>query len=56
LKRRGFVNLRSQDETIYLEPLEHLVKTGRTAADDLLDRYNGPWNKNINHIFAEYAF
>jgi len=56
LKRRGFVNLKSQDETIYLEPLESLVKSGRSAADDLLARFHGRWQGDIDHIFAEYAF
>jgi glutamate--cysteine ligase len=56
LKRRGFVNLKSQDETIYLEALESLVKSGRTAASDLLTLFHGRWNGDIDHIFAEYAF
>lgn len=56
LKRRCFVNLRSQDETIYLEPLESLVKSGRTAADELLERYHGAWKGKIDFIFAEHAF
>jgi glutamate--cysteine ligase len=56
LKRRGFVNLKSQDETIYLEALESLVKSGRTAATDLLALFHGRWNGDIDHIFAEYAF
>ncbi len=56
LKRRGFVNLKSQDETIYLEALQSLVKSGRSAADDLLERFHGRWKGDIDHIFAEYAF
>ena len=56
LKRRGFVNLRSQDETIYLQPLEAVARSGRTIADDLLQRYKGAWKGNIDHIFVEHAF
>lgn len=56
LKRRGYINMRSQDETIYLQPLESLARAGRTVADELLERYNGVWNSNIDHIFAEHAF
>lgn len=56
LKRRRMVNLRSQDETIYLDKLEDLVRSGKTAADELLEMYHGRWQGNIDHIFAEHAF
>ena len=45
-----------EDETIYLEPLRELVASGKTVADDLLDRYEGAWGRNIDHIFEEIAF
>ncbi len=56
LARRRFLSLRNQDETIYLEPLETLVTAGRTAADELLERYHGAWKGNVDFIFAEHAF
>ena len=56
LRRRGEINLKSQDETVYLAPLEHLVGSGRTVADELIERYNGRWRGSIDHIFAEFAF
>jgi glutamate--cysteine ligase len=56
LKNRRRINVRSQDETIYLAPLERLVGTGRTVADELIERYEGPWRHNIDHIFEEFAF
>jgi glutamate--cysteine ligase len=56
LRNRREINLKSQDETIYLAPLEHLVGSGRTVADELIERYEGRWRGNIDHIFEEFAF
>jgi glutamate--cysteine ligase len=56
LRNRRRINVLSQDETIYLTPLEGLVASGKTVADELLERYEGPWRRNIDHIFEEFAF
>jgi glutamate--cysteine ligase len=56
LKNRRQINIKSQDETIYLAPLQRLVASGRTVADELIDRFEGPWHGNIDHIFEEFAF
>jgi len=56
LRRRGEVNHKNQDETIFLAPLEHLVGSGRTVADELIGRFEGRWGGNIDHIFEEFAF
>jgi glutamate--cysteine ligase len=56
LKNRKRLNSLNEDETIYLAPLERIAGEGRTVADDLLARYAGPWDKNIDHIFEEFAF
>lgn len=44
------------DETAYLAPVEAAAETGRTLADELIARFVGPWNGDINHVFEEYAF
>jgi glutamate--cysteine ligase len=56
LKNRARMNMLGEDETIYLAPLEEIASDGRTVADDLLQRYAGPWRQNIDHIFEEFAF
>jgi glutamate--cysteine ligase len=56
LKNRRRLNPKSQDETMYLDLLTDLVVSGRTVADELLERYEGPWRGNIDHIFEEFAF
>ena len=56
LKNRARINAKNQDETLYLAPLDVIAGTGRTVSDLLLDRYNGGWRGNIDHIFEEFAF
>jgi glutamate--cysteine ligase len=56
LRRRARVSPFGQDETIYLEPLFELVHNRKTVADELLERFHGPWRGSIDPIFAESAF
>lgn len=56
LKNRRRINAKSQDETIYLAPLEVIAGQGRSVSDELLARYHGPWKGNIDRIFDEFAF
>jgi glutamate--cysteine ligase len=56
LKARNRVNTKGEDETVYLEFLLDTVASGRTPADELLARYEGPWNRQIDPVFEEYAF
>jgi len=56
LRARRRVNAASQDETVYLDPLDEVAVSGRTLADCLIERYEGPWARQIDHVFEEYAF
>ncbi|HWK40231.1 MAG TPA: glutamate--cysteine ligase [Hyphomicrobium sp.] len=56
LRSRRRINAASQDETIYLDPLDEVAHSGRTLADRLLERYHGAWGGEIDHVFEEYAF
>jgi glutamate--cysteine ligase len=56
LGARRRINGASQNECIYLETLEEVVATGRTLADELIERFEGPWRGDIDHVFEEYAF
>jgi len=56
LRNRRRINALSQDETLYLAPLEEIVAARQTVADDLLARYHGPWRQNVDHVFEEFAF
>jgi glutamate--cysteine ligase len=56
LKARGQMNAKGDDERIYLEPVQSIVESGRTIAEDLLEAYEKKWDKNIDRIFTEFAF
>jgi glutamate--cysteine ligase len=56
LKARNILNSKGEDERIYLAPLDHVVSTGKTLADDLLDLYHGRWRGRVEQVFQEYAF
>ncbi len=56
LRSRRVLNPKSQDETVYLAPLEKVAHTGQTLADELLELYHGRWNGRIDPIFQEFAF
>ena len=56
LRARRVLNAKSQDESIYIAPLETMVATGRTLADELLDLYHGRWKGKVDPIFQEFAF
>ena len=40
------------DETYMLDILDDRVARGKTAAEDLLDLYNGAWNRNLARIYT----
>lgn len=54
LRRRGIKNTQGNSEEIYLEYLQDCVVSGKSAADEMLEKYNGEWNKNIKPLFTEY--
>ena len=56
LKARARLNSAGLDETDFLDPLAEVVAKGRTKAEDLLARYDGPWGRRIEPLFEEMAF
>jgi glutamate--cysteine ligase len=56
LGRRGRVNELGDDETIFLATLDRIAEAGRTHAEDLIDRYRGPWCRSIDPVFFEEAY
>ncbi|WP_377509022.1 glutamate--cysteine ligase [Octadecabacter sp. R77987] len=44
------------DETHFLNALHETIETGKTPADELLDRYNGDWNGDLTRIYGEYSY
>ena len=56
LKARARLNTAGLDETDFLAPLAEVVAKGRTQAEELLDRYKGPWEGDVRRVFAELAY
>jgi glutamate--cysteine ligase len=56
LRSRRQINAASQDESVYLDLLDEVAISGCTLADRLIERYEGPWSRDIDHVFEEYAF
>ena len=56
LARRGRRDPSGHDETRYLNPLDIIVANGRTPAEELLEKFHGPWRGSIDPVFAEYAY
>jgi glutamate--cysteine ligase len=55
LARRRHLDAESRDETHYLEPLDEFVQRGRTPADELLEKFHGPWRGSVAPVYDEYA-
>jgi glutamate--cysteine ligase len=44
------------DETHFLNALQESVETGKTPADELLEKYHGAWAGDLSRIYAEYSY
>jgi glutamate--cysteine ligase len=56
LERRARRNAAGQDETHFLDPLDAIVERGRSTAEDLLERYHGPWQGSVDPAFTECIY
>jgi glutamate--cysteine ligase len=61
LAEKGLVHRRrldssGHDESRYLRPVQEMVARGITPAEELLEKFHGPWNGSVEPIFNEYAY
>jgi glutamate--cysteine ligase len=56
LRRRNRLDRGGADETGYLGALFEIVESGRTPAEEMLEKFNAPWKGDVNHLFDEYAY
>jgi glutamate--cysteine ligase len=56
LRNRRRLNASGDDETGFLEPLHAVVRSGRTPADRLLERFHAEWGERIEPLFREQAY
>jgi glutamate--cysteine ligase len=43
-------------EAMYLERLRDLVRRGRCPADVIIEKWNGPWNREVKRLVEETAY
>jgi len=56
LNARKRLNGHGENESLFLDDLDEIVKTGRTRAEDLIARFNGDWDGSIEPVFTEAAY
>lgn len=44
------------DETHFMNALQESVETGRTAADELLEQYQGDWKGDLSRVYSEFSY
>ena len=59
---RAGLRARAQKDSVggteegFIEPLFQIAESGKTRAEELLERYKGPWAGDVTKIFAEYSY
>jgi glutamate--cysteine ligase len=56
LARRGRRDASGHDERRYLQPIQAYVARGITPAQELLEKFHGPWQGSVAPIYGEYAY
>jgi glutamate--cysteine ligase len=56
LARRRRLDAAGNDESRYLHSIEDYVARGITPAEELLQKFNGSWQRSVEPVFKEYAY
>jgi glutamate--cysteine ligase len=56
LRRRARIDHDGRDESRHLEPLDRILDSGRTPAEEMLDKFNGSWGGSVEPAYDQYAF
>ncbi len=56
LKNRGRMDGYGDDESHFLDSLDDVAQSGRTLAEEFLDKYETEWNGSVDPLFKEYAY
>lgn len=56
LETRGRQGCKGRTEAAFLDPLDEIAATGKTAAENLLALYHGSWNGDISRVFRDFAY
>jgi glutamate--cysteine ligase len=56
LTRRKHLDIGGEDEGKYLDILDDRLARGTTPAQELLEKFNGPWGGSVDPIYAEESY
>jgi glutamate--cysteine ligase len=56
LRRRGKLDAHGRDESHHLEALDRILDSGKTPAEQMLDRFHGAWGGSVAPAYKEYCF
>ena len=56
LERRARRDYAGRDETVHLDAIARFVESGKTAAEELLERFAGKWGGSVDPVFEDYAY
>ena len=56
LKARDRRNAFGDEEGVYLEPVEDIVESGRTQAEEMIESYHGAWKGDVDQVFRWHAY
>jgi glutamate--cysteine ligase len=56
LARRRRIDAGGHDETRHLQLLQDYVARGITPAEELLEKFHGPWAGSVEPVFQQYAY
>jgi glutamate--cysteine ligase len=56
LKRHAQLNDRGEDERVYLDRLEELVRYGKSLGRQLAELWDGPWNRDVTRLIAHTTY
>lgn len=56
LMARRHLDQQGRDETHFLEPVEAIVASGKTLADQMIEKFHGSWQGSVMPVFDEMAY
>lgn len=56
LQKRARRDVQGRSEVKFLEPIEAIIRSRRTPAEELLSKYAGEWQGEIDHVFTDLAY
>jgi glutamate--cysteine ligase len=54
--RKRMNRMGDADETHFLNTVTEIAATGRTRAEEKLDKFHGEWGGSVDPVFTEFAY